>query len=207
MYSAVVMDMARKARQSQNDNAFALFRGAFTTSLTADGQPMCGTHTTLSGATVINTHTGAGSALSSPSINTGIVDLAQQLDQAGVIMGNFPSVILVPSVLRKKALELTDSALIADTATNALNVYRSAYGFTVWTSPFLDAIAGGGTGSDTAWFMLSENHSVTRLIRQGIVTDLRDWTASNNRTYFFQANFRETVYCKDYVGLVGFVGV
>lgn len=204
MYSKVVSDMARKARQTQNDNAFAFFRGAFTTSLTADGVAICGVHTTISGATVTNTHTGAGSALSSTTINTGITDLAQQLDQAGVIMGNYPSLLLVPTVLSKRAWELTQSALISDTSTNAVNVYRSIYGFTVWTSPFLDALAGG---SDTAWFMLSPNHSVTRIVRQGITTALTDWSISRNRTYFYQANFRETVYSPDYAGITGFTGV
>lgn len=119
-------------------------------------------------------------------------------------MGNVPNILLVPSALFKKAIELTESALIANTADNALNVYRSAYGITVYTSPYLDATAGG---SDTAWFLLSKNHSVSRLIRQGIQTALRDWSMSNNRTYLYQANFREEVFVPDYVGVVGSTGV
>jgi hypothetical protein len=67
----------------------------------------------------------------------------------------------------------------------------------------LSAAAGG---SDTAWFLMSRNHSVTRLIRQGIQTALRDWTYSNNRSYLYQANFREAVYVPDYVGIYGSTG-
>lgn len=204
VWSKSVADMALKARRTQDDNAMAFFRGAFTTSLTADGSAVCAAHTTISGGTVTNYSTGAGSALSDTTINTGIVALAEQKDQRGVILGCTPAIMLVPPALFKKARQLTDSALVAENANNAINVYRSAYGFTVYQSPYLGAAAGG---SDTAWFLLARNHSVTRLIRQGIVTNLRDWGMSNNRTYLYQANFREEVYAPDYVGIYGFVGV
>lgn len=200
VWSKTVADFAMVARVTQDDNAFALFRNAFTTTLTADGSALCSTHTLIGGGTVVNNTT---SALSTTSLNTGIVALRQQKNQAGVILGNVPTILLVPSALFKKAVEITESALLADTANNNINVYRSAYGITVYTSPYLDAAAGG---SDTAWFLLSRNHGITRLIRQGIQTALRDWSYSNNRTYFYQANFRETVYVADYVGVYGSTG-
>ena len=78
------------------------------------------------------------------------------------------------------------------------------YGIEVVSSPYLDSVAGG---SDTAWFLLSKNHAVMRLLRQGIQTGLRDWTMSNDRSYFYQANFREEVYCADWAGLVGSTGL
>jgi len=204
VWAKSVADFALKARVTQDNTAFGLFRGAFTTTLTADGSALCSAHTTLSGSTTTNTTTGASSVLSTTSLNTLIINLRQQIDQAGVILGNVPSILLVPSALFKHALEITDSALLADTGNNNINVYRSAYGITVYTSPYLDAAAGG---SDTAWFLLSRNHSVTRLIRQGIQTALRDWSMSNNRTYFYQANFREAYFVSDYVGVQGAAGV
>ena len=115
-------------------------------------------------------------------------------------MGNTPAVLLVPSALYKKAIEITESALMADSANNNINVYRSAYGITVYTSIYLDNAFGG---SDTAWFLLSRNHSVTRTIRQGVQAVLTDWSYSNNRTYNYQANFREVVSAIDYVGVYG----
>ncbi len=72
------------------------------------------------------------------------------------------------------------------------------------SSPYLGAAAGG---SDTAWFMLTRNHSVSRLVRQGIETALRPWQYSNNRTYLYQGNFREEVYVPDYSGAVGSTGL
>lgn len=200
VWERTVRDLAMKARISQDDNAFALFRGAFTTTLTADGNALISTHTLIGGGTQSNLVSGA---LSATTLNTALVALREQKDQAGVIMGNQPAILLVPTALWKKAVEVTDSALISDSANNNVNVYRSAMGMIVLTSPYLGAAAGG---SDTAWFLLSRNHCVSRLIRQGIQTFLRDWGYSDNRSYVYQANFREAVFVSDYVGIVGSLG-
>lgn len=192
-----------KARITQDQNAFALFNGAFTTSLTADGYAIVSSHLLLDGVAYSNLLTAA--ALSDTTLYNLIVMLRQQPDQANVIMGNTPAVLVVPTRLWKTAVALTESALIVDStaAQNQLNVYRSAMGITVYTSPYLDSVAGG---SDTQYFLLSRNHKITRLIRQGVQTALTDWSVSKNRTYFYQANFRETVYCPDYAGIVGCAG-
>jgi phage major head subunit gpT-like protein len=201
VWSEDVKNFALMARVTQDDNAFALWRGAFATTTTADGSYLCSAHTTISGATVTNLLTGA---LSDTTVNNGIVALREQKNQAGVILGGVPSILLVPSKLFKYATQITESALVADNANNAINVYRSAYGFKVMSSPYLGAAAGG---SDTAWFMLTPNHSVSRLVRQGVETALRPWQYSNNRTYLYQGNFRESVFVPDYSGVVGSTGV
>jgi len=203
VWAAVVADLARKGRITQDYNAFGIFRGAFTTTLTADGDALCSTHTLIFGGTTTNSASGAGSALSDTSLYTAMVSLRQQPDQRGVALGNVPAVLLVPSALFKLALQLTDSALVADNNNNAINVYRSTYGFVVKTSIWLDAVNGG---SDTAWFLLAKNHGIRRLIRQGIETAFRDWSYSDNRTYFYQANFRESYFAQDYGGVFGNVG-
>lgn len=197
-----VQDFADQAKNTQDYNAFALFRLGFTTALTADGVSIFNSaHPLIGGGTQSNTGT---TALAPASLNTGIVNLIEQKNQAGVIMGNSPAVLLVPPAAWKHAREITDSALIADLANNNINVYRSALGITVWTSNWLGAVAGG---SDTAWFLLAKNHGFTRLIRQGIETALTDWRYSNNLTYRYQANFREAYFCADYAGSYGSTGV
>lgn len=201
VWARAVKDLALKARVSQDQNAFNFWNKAFTTSLTADGNAVCSSHTLIGGATYSNTL--GAVALSEPNLNTAILNLRTQPDQRNVVLGNNPSYILVPPALFKKAIQYTESALIPDVSDNNINVYRSAYGITVYTSPYLSATAGG---SDTAWFLLARNHGVTRLLRQGIETALRSWEYSNNRTYFYQANFREAVYAADYIGIVGSSG-
>lgn len=202
VWAATVRDMAENARLSQDDNAFKIFRNAFTTTLTADGVALISaSHTTVGGETISNIVTGA---LSPTTINDGIIALAEQKNQAGVIKGQQPACLLVPPALIKKALEYTDSALIADVANNNINVYRSAYGFRVYSNPYLGAAAGG---SDTAWFLLARNHGIRRFIRSGVETFLRPWGYSNNLTYQYTATFREECSAVDYIGIVGATGV
>lgn len=200
-----VRDFAEKAKDTQDFTAFGLFRNGFTTALTADGSTIfSATHALIGGGTQSNTASGAGSALSPTSLNTAIVNLIEQKDQSAVIRGSSPAILLVPPALWKHAREITDSALIADSANNNVNVYRSALGITVYTSHWLGVVAGG---SDTAWFLLAKRHGFTRLIRQGLETALTDWRYSNNLTYRYQANFRENYFCADYAGSYGATGV
>lgn len=195
-----VRDFADQAKNTQDFTAFGLFRLGFTTALTADGQAIFSTHTLIGGGTQSNAGT---VALTPTSLNTGIVNLMEQKNQAGVISGATAKVLLVAPANWKHAREITDSALIADSGNNNVNVYRSALGLTVWTSHWLGAAAGG---SDTAWFLLAANHGFTRLIRQGLETALTDWRYSNNLTYRYQANYRENYFCADYAGSYGSTG-
>lgn len=200
VWAQSVQDMALKARVTQDNNSFKIYRNAFTTTLTADGSALIGTHTLIGGGTITNLVTGA---LSPTTLNTAITALCEQKDQAGVVLGQQPAVLLVPPALIKHALEITDSALIADVANNNINVYRSAYGFRVYASSQLGAVNGG---SDTAWFLLGRRHGIRRIVRQGLETALRPWQVSNNRTYLYQANFREEAVAVDYAGIVGSQG-
>lgn len=201
VWERAVKDLALMARVSQDQRAMNFWNNSFTTSLTADGTAVFGTHTLINGQTYANTTSAL--TLSEPNLNTGILNLRTQPNQANVILGNVPTCLLVPPALFKKAIQYTESALIPDVSDNNINVYRSAYGISVYSSPYLSASA---LGSDTAWWLLSRNHGVTRLIRQGIQTALRSWEYSNNRSYFYQANFREETYCPDYIGLWGTTG-
>jgi hypothetical protein len=207
VWSRTVTDLALKARVSADANAFKIFRGAFDTTLTADGVALCGNHALLNGAFYSNTLydiTAATTVLSSTSLNAAITALAVQPDQAGVVLGQQPQVLLVPPALIKLAIELSDSALAGDAATNAINVFRSAYGYRVFSTPYISAAAGG---SDTAWFLLARNTGIKRIVRQGVETFLRPWGYSNNRTYLYQANFREEVVAVDYIGVIGARGL
>lgn len=206
VWAADVADFAVKALDTMDYNAFALFRNGFTSALTADGVTIFNAaHPLIGGGTQSNLiASGAASALSPTSLNTAITNMVEQKDQSGVIKGSVPNVLLVPPALWKHAIEITESALIADSGNNNLNVYRSALGITVWTSHWLGAAAGG---SDTAWFLLARRHGFSRIIRQGVETALTDWRYSNNLSYRYQANFREAYFCADYAGSVASPGV
>lgn len=196
-----VRQFALMARATQDEHAFSLFRNSFTTAQTADGVSIINVaHPLIGGGTVNNLIAGA---LTPTTFNNAIVALREQKNQAGVILGGSPSILLVAPKNFVNAVQITESALVSDSGNNAINVFRSAYGVTVWMSPYLGAAAGG---SDTAWWLMTPQHSVTRVVRQGIETALRPWQYSNNRTYLYQANFREEVFCPDYAGIVGSTG-
>lgn len=201
-YEKMVADMGLKARVTQDDNAFGVLRGGFVTYKTGDGAYLFSdTHTTLSGATVDNKTT---AALSETALNAAIIALAEQKDQSGEVVGNAPKVLVVPPALFKTACEIVKSELRSGTGNNDTNVYSSQYGIQVVTNNRLGAAAGG---SDTAWFLLGENHGLTRWVRKGIETVLVPYQFSKNNSYEYKGEFREVIGATDYVGLYGSTGV
>jgi len=201
-YEKMVKDFAEKGRITQNNNGFGVYRNAFTTTLTADGVAfISASHVTISGDTVSNLVTGA---LTDSTLEDGIMALAEMKSQDGVVIGGEAKTLLVPSKLYPEACRITKSNLRSDTANNDMNVYSSIYSINVYTSPYLGAAAGG---SDTAWFLLGSNHSVTRWVRQGIQTVLVDWKTQKNNNYIYKGSFREAVGVYDYSGAVGSTGL
>ena len=201
VWAEFVRDFADAARVTQDYLAFKVFRGAFSTTLTSDGVSLVNaSHVTISGLTVSNVGSGT---VTSDNINTNVVTLMEQPNQAGVIRGNTGRILLVPPALFKVAIEETQSALVSDNANNAINFFRSEMGLEPWFSPWMSAAVPDGTGSDTAWFLLARNHSIRKLLRQGVETALTPWQYSTNRSYNYQLNFRESYYALDYSGVYG----
>ena len=209
-----VSEFAIMARRTQDYNAFKIFRGAFTTTLTADGVSLINAaHVLIGGGTtsnrVTNTLVGAAtSALTSTAFNAGMTLLANMKSQAGVPLQCVGDVLLVPPTLYVTARQIAASALVPENGNNAVNVFSMDYAVKVYQSVFLGTASPDGLGSDTAWFLMdSKRHAIRRFVRAGIVTSLRDWSMSNNRTYFYQAFFREEVFAPDYIGVVGATGL
>lgn len=212
-WQAQVADFAIVARRTQDFNAFKIFRGAFTTTLTADGVSFINAaHPLLGGGTTSNRVTAASvgaatSALTTSAFNTGMVLLANMKSQANVPLQCVGDTLIVPPALYVTARQIAASALVPENGNNAVNLFSMDYSIKVYQSVFLGSASPDGLGSDTAWFLLdSSRHGVRRFVRQGIITALRDWTMSTNRTYYYQANFREEVFVPDYVGSVGASG-
>lgn len=195
----LIRTFSRNGRQTRDKNAFNVYNLGFTTTLTNDGVALfSNSHTTLDGTTVDNLETGA---LSDANLNVGFNSLIEQKTQDGVLGGHEPAVLLVPNTLFKTAQEITKSVLRSGTANNDLNYYSELFpGLQVKMSPFLAASQGG---SATAWFLLSRNHSVTRWVRQAIVTDLVDYRTQRNNNYIYKAEYREVVGPISYEGIVG----
>ena len=200
--SKMVRNIAKNGRMSRDRNAFGVFKNGFTTQRTNDGVALfSNSHTTSIGDTVDNLLT---SALSETSLNTAFTMLMEQPSQDGVLGGHVPTTLLVPTALSKLANEVTKSEVRTGANNNELNYYSNLFpGLMVKTNPYLGAAFGG---SDTAWFLLSKDHGVTRYERQGLETNLVDYMYSTNQTYRYSAHFREAVDSITYEGTVGSTG-
>lgn len=196
-----IRDFARLARVTRDRNAFEKYNLGFTTQTTNDGVALfSNSHTTLGGQTVDNLET---DTLADASLETAFVSLQEQVTQDGTLGGHEPSCLLVPTQLFKEATVIAKSELVSGSADNDLNYYSQIYpGLQVKNSPFLGS-AVGLSGSNTAWFLLSRNHSMMRWERQGIQTALVDWTYQRNNDYIYKAEYREVVDSISYEGIVG----
>lgn len=199
----MIKRMARNARLSQDKNAFNQYNLGFTTATTNDGVAIFSdSHVTLDGTTVDNKETGA---LSESTLNTAFQSMLLQKTQDGTLGGHVPAVLLVAPANFKTALEITKSELRSGTANNDMNYYSQVYpGLQVFQSPFLSTTYGG---SNTAYFLLSKDHSMTRWVRQPLVTDLVDYKTQRNNNYIYKAEYREVVGAISFEGLVGSTGV
>lgn len=197
-YEKMVQNFALRARTTRDKNAFKPFRNAFTTETTADAVSLINSaHTALDGTSVSNS---VGAALSETALYTAIQTLVEMKTQDGVIGGFMPSVLLVAPAKFKLACEIADSEYRSGTANNDTNVYSSKYNIFVATSQWLGT-AGGG--ADAAWFVLSNEHSVMRYVREGLSTDLVPPQFSSNDVYVYKGRFREVVSAMNYEGIVG----
>lgn len=193
---------ADKGRITREARGMDMFRLGFTTKLTNDAATIfSNTHTTVSGDTVDNLFT---EALDDDALNTGLVMMAEQKDQAGVIVGRRARVLLVPPAVYKQACILTGSELRPGTANNDMNVYSVKYGLYVKQSPYLGAAS---SGSDTAWFLIGDDHQMTRYTREGFNTDYVGPEFSSNDVAYYKMRFAEVFGCTQYDGLVGSTGL
>lgn len=197
-----IRDMGRTARLTRDKKAFEKFNLGFTTVLSNDGVALfADAHVTLSGATVDNLTTGA---LSETNLPPAFNALMKQKTQDGTLGGFEPAVLLVPTDLFKTANEICKSELRQGTANNDLNYFSSLFpGLQIFHSPFLSAAEGG---SDTAWFLLSRNHSMYRWVRNGLQTALIDWKYQRNNNYVYKAGYREVIGPISYEGLYASTG-
>ena len=207
-----VSEFAIMARRTQDFNAFKIFRGAFTTTLSADGAALIGAHTLIGGGTtnnqILSADIGAAtSVLTTSALNIAMKRLAEVKSESGVPLQCVGNILLVPCALYVTARQIAVSALVPENGNNNVNIFTVDYSIKVFQNVYLGTASPDGLGSDTAWFLMdSARHSVRRFVRAGITTSLRDWSMSNNRTYFYQAFFREEVFAVNYIGLVGALG-
>lgn len=190
-----VVDMARRARLSQDDYAIDRWALGFTSVYTNDSVLwFSASHLTIDSTTVDNLDTGV---LTAANLETQIVSLGRQKNQGG-ILGHFDSnLLLVPLNLLKEGSEIIDSELLAGTGNNNINYLSRKYpGLELKFSPELDDT------STTAYFLASSEHSCKRWVRETVATNYISWDISKNKVGTYQSWFREVVAPVSYEGTV-----
>lgn len=186
-----VGDRARvtQDRTSVLDTYGDAFAGSINT--TPDGSNLASnTHTTLKGFTVDNYETGA---LTPDNLWTVVVSLAAQKAQDGDAGGHVFGGLLVPFLLYKTAKEVMNSALIANSAENNLNIFDTDYGeVTIRASIFLGSQYNSATNANTSYHAVGRNHMITRKVLYDLNTIMIEPQYTSNDTYLYRAKYHES---------------
>ena len=188
---------------SRDQNAFSFYAFGFGTTLsTTIGDAVAlfsNSHVNSNGDTVDNLETGA---MSDANLNTTIVSLRGQKNQAGVIVGWEPKYLLCGSTLHHDAMITAKSVLRAGTGNNDLNYFSELYpGMKVVWNQFIDN--SGATNQTTMYFVGAAMHGVVRFEREAFFSELVDWKTDANDLYKYKLRAREEVDTIEYTGLVG----
>lgn len=184
----MVRQQTRTWLASQDRNSFAVygngFTGAIANSVTIDGANVySNSHTNENGDTIDNYETGV---MNDANVNTLVVDLRGQVDQAGVIVGYEPRFLLTSSAGHHDGMAVTKSVLKSGGGDNDLNYYSELYpGLMVKMSPFLDSF------STTAYFLGSSGHGINRFERKALTTTLVPWQTDEDDNYIYKMRARE----------------
>jgi hypothetical protein len=199
-----IKNVGMRGRQTQDHQAFAKtyadgFDGNIFT--TPDGQALfSNSHTNLNGDTIDNLETGT---LTPDNLKTAVTSLRLQKAQDGEYGGHNVAGLLVPVTLHDEALEITKSALVANSAENNLNYFSEIYpGLVCGASAFLDSAFNTATNADTSYYLASRNHQVSRYTREGMSTDLIEPRFSKTDEWEYRARFREISVPQTWEGVV-----
>jgi len=174
-----------------------------------DGLPLCSTaHTRVDGGSNMSNASATGVTLTEANLETGILAMRNQVDDRGNLIDVVPSTLLVPPALEKEAIIITKSEKRSETADNDANVDNMAEytggkcKVVVWD--YLGSTAGG---SDTAWFLLSNQHEVTWKWRvRPQIKKLPEAVGVSNDVWYWKARFRAAYGWTDFRGIWGSKG-
>ncbi len=188
---------------SRDQNAFSFYAYGFGTTLsTTIGDSVAlfsNSHVNANGDTVDNYETGV---MSDANLNTVVVSLRGQINQAGVRVGYEPEFILCGSTLHHDATIVAKSVLRAGSGNNDLNYFSEMYpGAKVCWNQFIDN--SGATSQTTMYFVGAANHGVVRFEREAFFSTLVPWESDPNDQYKYKLRAREEVDTIEYSGLVG----
>ena len=199
--------LGTRAKTTRDKNSFAIYEGGFSTYTSNDGINIwSASHTNLNGDTIDNLESGA---LTPAAFETLWRNLVEQKSQDGEAGGHTPVAFLVPPILSPKAHEFLKSDLKANTTDNNLNYWSLLYpGLQIFSSIYLGSAHAktGYTNANTAHYLVSQNHSITRWVREGVYTRLVGWEGDDFDRWKYKSGFREKTGAVSWEGSVASTG-
>lgn len=197
----MVRKLARSGKESQEISGMNIFNNGFASETSADGQPVFDTQHPLPSGLSFRNELASAADLSTTSLDTALVDMeTQQIGDSGIIYDNRPKYLLVPSALKRTALEIVGSTLKADVSTNNLNPFLND-GLIVISSPHI-------TDTDS-WYLTSEpeNTGLRVVVRKPLETKASgmDLGFATDAMYW-KARYREDVGVTHPYGIYGSPG-
>jgi len=197
-----VAEMGMNAKLTRDKDVIqTLYADGFDSTTTPDGAyTWSNSHVSVNGDTIDNLETGA---LSAANLETLVKSLRLQKKQDGLLGGHNPAGLLVPVILFPDAVEITQSELKADSAENNLNFFSKIYpGLQVGSSAYLDSTYNSYTYADSAYYLVSRNHKLTRNIRLGMKTNMIPYENDSKDRMIYKARYREVPTAKTWTGAV-----
>lgn len=176
------------------------FAGSVNT--TPDGQALASnSHITLKGFTVDNLEQGN---LTPDNLWTCTVSLAGQKGQDGDPGSHVFEGWVGPFLLYKTAKEVMNSALIANSAENNLNIFDTDYGqVQIRASIYLGSTYNAAANANTSYSLVSRNHMVTRKVFYDLTTAMIPPENTDNDSYLLRSKFHEVSFPGSWTGYVG----
>lgn len=199
--SDAIRKMAKSARESQEIQAMNLLNNGFTTETTADGVALFSTVHTLPGGSTWRNQLATDADLSVTSLDQMLTDFeTQQVGDTGIIYSIKPKKLIVPSNLKRYAMEIIGSDLKADTSDNNMNSLKQD-GLVVVSSPHL-------SDSD-AWFLSADpmDNGLRIISRSSVETKAAGADAGFvNDSILYKSRYREKVGAIHALGIFGTTG-
>ena len=199
-----VAAVGMRGRTTRDKKAIFVYMDGFSSTTTSDAVALwSNSHIALNGDTVDNLETGA---LSVANLKIMFRKLQVQPAQDGELGSHQPVALVLGPTLFPSALEITKSELIADKTDNNLNYFSTIYpGLQVLQSPYHDStyFSAAGYYADTAYYLISKNHSIKRWTRLEMDTETVGPSTDTRDRWMYKARFREVVSPVSWEGAIG----
>lgn len=200
-----IRDMGLRARTTRDKYAMDVYAGGFDATVTPDAAYLwSASHVALSGDTVDNLESGV---FSSTNMETLVKTLMEQKAQDGELGGHMAYALLVPPALAPQANQVLKSELESDVTDNQRNYFSMIYPeMRIFVSPFIGSTYNDYANADTAHYLVSQNHAITRTVGESLYTELVSWIYDDFDRWTYKAGYRETSYAATWEGAVASTG-